>query len=388
MSSGRSGKSTYKFKDNEQSIYENKNKGPDSFKPMYEILNANLPRKTGGELKSTSEIDITNPDTIYYNLVIQNNTTSYQDAVFEESRSTPLVNKCSEWNLSTVSFTVPGENIPLIYSFKSNFYSVTMSYGTHTVQTFLTIGPYTSNSIGDPDVFSYGQFVLIVNAALKKCYDDLLVLEPTAPNPSAPYFTYNSSNYLMTLSADVSYDIYANLPSAPNSILVYFNQPLFYIFESLQYIYARVGSTTLGKDYQVVITDMKNNKVGSVLNMVEEFPCLENFNDFLSLVFVTNLMPINKEAIPASDGSGKVLGQAIFQDFTPSIALGPEARSTFQYNSDLYRLVNMSTDLPLVNVDVRVFWKDKTQQLRPVRIGPLDFIQLKLMFRKKTLGTG
>jgi hypothetical protein len=353
-----------------------------SSKPLYLSTQKEL-KKTGGELKSTTEIDIATPDTFYYSLVIKNTATTYQNATFIEDRQLPLVDKANEWNLFVVSFTVPGEDIPIIQTFSNSRFSVTMTYGGSTVQTFLVYG-FADNTLGNTDVFSYGQFLLILNTALTTCYNALKVLQPGIPNASAPYMIYNSSSFLMTLVAPTSYDIYANLPSPPNSALLYFNNNLTQFFQSLLYIYNTVPAAN-GEDSQVVITNLRNNTSGGNYLMVEEFSCLENWNDFLSLVFISNLMPVNKESIPSSSGSGLTNANSIFIEFTPSIALGPEARGTLQYNANLYQIINMTTDQPLRTVDMQVFWKDRNQTLNPLRLAPGGSVQIKLGFRKKIL---
>lgn len=377
---------SYAFSDKEQSVYEGEKSdrkgGSNVMKPMYQIINE-AKRQKGGELKSTTEVDITSPDHLYYNLIIQNGTSAYQDTRFEETRAQALLDKCSEWNISVVNFRVPGENIPIVFSFDDTKYSITMTYNGSTVQTFLLYSDYPSNTVGARNIFYYTDFVLILNKAFTRCFAALLLLQPGLPGV-APKVYFNSTTLLMTLTASTAWDNYA---SASNPKL-YMNQGLYPLFQSLPNIYDTVGTTVSGKDYQIIITDLGNNSSAGILSMIEEYSCLENWNTFVSLVFITNLIPINKESIPSSDGSGNVVGQSIFQEFQPGIGLGPEARGTLVYNSDLYRLTNLVNDVPLKDVDISIFWKDIYQVLHPIRIGPGDFANIKLMFRKKTLGVG
>ena len=164
----------------------------------------------------------------------------------------------------------------------------------------------------------------------------------------------------------------------------------------------------------------------------QEFVTLYDWNSLRNIVFFTSTIPIRNEGIPANifapwnistvyDTGTRVtfnnssysslqnnntgnqpdispafwsivqnIGsstsyQPILTDFQILTTNGTEARSYAQFfPSGEYRLIDLTGTTPLNNIDIQVYWQDKFQQLYPLYINPLDSLDMKLLFRKKS----
>jgi len=125
----------------------------------------------------------------------------------------------------------------------------------------------------------------------------------------------------------------------------------------------------------------------------QQYKTIGLFNSLQSIVFTTNTLPIQQEYIPSSSviGSrnninGSIAFRNVLTDFTPDIIESGEQRSRFVYNPQgQYRLIDLKTTLPLVKLDLQMWWTDEYNNLYPLYLSYNASNSVKLMFIKKSL---
>ena len=124
--------------------------------------------------------------------------------------------------------------------------------------------------------------------------------------------------------------------------------------------------------------------------MKQEFPSLGLWGDLQSLIFTTMNIPVKAEYLPNLTTQGQTSSnntQAILTDFEPDKSgstASPIAENYYQYYPQgPYRFIDLLGNVPLQTMDVQVFWKDKNQQIHPVRLEPGTVFTLKMLFQKK-----
>jgi hypothetical protein len=339
------------------------------------------------------------PDHVYYNVLIPHNDTisvnsAPTKAVFKETRSDPIIQNPSEYYMSVVRFFVPASVIP-IFIFTPNAYSVTLSFDGVDEQVFV---PYISSSdftVGTTDyysVYSYQNFIDMINSALSTAFTTLKTAKPLAPPTEAPYMIYNSTTKLMSIVAQKSYD---PVTAGGPTIEIFFNIPLYNFFSSFNTYYF-MEPTTLGKQNQILIYDTKNNAFDAThFIMTQEYETLFAWNAFKSIVLTSGSIPSRSEYVTNSttaSGSSNANTndnfRPIISDFLFSASEGPEFKSGIEYLPTAeYRIIDLQGSKPLTDIDIQVYWQDNYQNLFPIFIPAHDAVTIKILFRKKSLGS-
>lgn len=118
------------------------------------------------------KVDVYDSDHIYYNINITNPSTSQLLlAEFNQTAAQAILANPSEYNLSVVRFTIPAQQIP-IFIFVKGLYTVTLSING---LDYMSIVPYIPGFTavldpGDTQVYSYNQFLLMINQALANSF--------------------------------------------------------------------------------------------------------------------------------------------------------------------------------------------------------------------------
>lgn len=229
-----------------------------------------------------------------------------------------------------------------------------------------------------------------------------------------------------------------------NGVKMYFNSPLFQLFTSFNADFKGqnnsftttaenpqrqgyyqdptgygsailpVTSTTLtGLNYEIVILNQggtnqiltptiyevtyPDTPLGSTttknlfLQTFQEYSTTINWTPVESIVFVSNTLPIvsnqlasplifNENQIVTGEGNNAKFAQIITdivstnQSYKPNVLYLPSAE---------YRMVGMSGNRPLTNVDISVFWRNRLGQLIPLNLLSGGSCSVKFLFRKK-----
>jgi len=144
--------------------------------------------------------------------------------------------------------------------------------------------------------------------------------------------------------------------------------------------------------------DWNNYSGFDMLIMKGDYSNLYNWVDIQSIVFVSNLVPVVDEFVPAGrlnpNSSIGTLSTSnptlqIITDFVPEIQTGVDINSNIVYfNQGEYRLSNLVSDTPLRAINVQIYFTDRNNQLFPLYLEPFGFASCKLMFRKKHIKQG
>jgi len=249
------------------------------------------------------------------------------------------------------------------------------------------------------------------------------------------YKTNNTSPAFETRFLDANGDIQPN----PNGVKMYFNSPLFQLFSSFNAIFlgqnnnltttaagqgyyqnpsgynsivVPSGTTLTGLNYEIVIlgqggtsqiltptiypvtypdTPLTTNTQNLFIQTFQEFSTTINWTPVESIVFVSNTLPIvsnqlasplifNENQIITGEGNNAKFAQIITdivsnqQSYKPNVLYVPTAE---------YRMVGMSGNRPLTNVDISVFWRNRLGQLIPLNLLSGGTCSVKFLFRKK-----
>lgn len=127
------------------------------------------------------------------------------------------------------------------------------------------------------------------------------------------------------------------------------------------------------------------------LQTFQEYSTTINWTPVESIVFVSNTLPIvsnqlasplifNENQIITGEGNNAKFAQIITdivstnQSYKPNVLYLPTAE---------YRMVGMSGNRPLTNVDISVFWRNRLGQLIPLNLLSGGSCSVKFLFRKK-----
>ncbi len=260
---------------------------------------------------------------------------------------------------------------------------------------------------------------------------------------TAPYMAYDAFTKLISIYAPSGWHT-RGLTDAQQPLKLWFNTLLWDFFTNFNKIfngYTPTAFNTNGKNYNPVIYPTGNNDITTSINfggplagyrMTQEFVSLYNWNALRNIVFLTNKIPVRNEGIPANiyvpwnisqtytlgsivtynnltyrsiqlvnvghqpdispsfwianqNSNVSSASQPILTDFQISVTDGPEARSYAQFfPQGEYRLIDLMGTDDLRDIQIDVYWQDKFLNLYPIFINPLDTLDIKLLFRKKS----
>lgn len=372
-----------------------------------------------------------NPDNIYYDITISNvqsTVTSPPALYYNENRNKPYVPVSGDYNLSIIRFELDTQTLPLFVpaiqpapnaNRDLTIYSVTMRYnGVDSDQIFLNWipqdvtapvpNPPSANQDGRQDTstgyynaYNFQWLIILIDNAFKQCLINLNGYIPL-PTPRPPLITWDTANKVAVISAESQYwDV-----NAVNPIELYFNAPLFTLFNTFVAQYLGYGGVLLGKNYRIVIADFTGtNTITLPTNAVPPTPTfiytqmyqenctLTSWSPISSIVFCSSTLPIvpnnlsaplvfNDLAQLGGGGSGNNSNIApIVTDFTVSL----DAYSPYVlYNPTAeFRRISLTGNGPLTNFDLSVFWKDKLGNFHPFLLASGGNCNIKIMFEKK-----
>lgn len=359
-------------------------------------MNEETPKKNIIDIKKPKDF---NGDLLYYNVTIYNDIGSAEPipCQMSETRVSPLIDNCSEYMIGVQRFTIP-TLIPLqIYpevSVVNTQFRVALSYKTNVVSKPIEFIDFYKNALYSPgrEILSFQQILDMVNRAYKKCWDDLIVLDPSFSTLGGPpVFYYDSLSSLIVIYAPAIYSNYFNFIT-PCSISM---SPTFY----QQYFIGLVSkspdsispsplpSGVLGSIF-VVENQIENVKiVGSTTfyKMYSEFDMRSLYNHLSAIVFETSSIPSNPEFIQSQNN----VSRRILVDFETESGYNngdPIQFSTSGLSNVRWHAMNAS--IPLSTFDVKLYIQYKTGEIFPLYLIEGDLATIKFVFAKKDFLSG
>lgn len=349
---------------------------------------------------------------LYYNIDIKYNPDDKGATPlrFDATRSEAIIKNPRDYYLTITRFTMPGNNVPLfIFPIQigqsdpnKGIMSVSLEYDGLTVQKFLD---YVTTNPNDPIpspplvkqdlrtryyyVYSYPQFINIVNKAFSDAFTDLKAAKPAMPQTEAPYYIFDADTEKISLISQFSY-------SQVGACKIWIKYELEVFMEAIYSNFHGVSETD-GKDINILITDKGNNayaKPGGTiptpptdpdyLEMKQDYSTADRWNSLQGIVITSNGIPVNKEKIQIQGDNGVNSSVGILTDFEPSLDKPGDTRSTIRYfPQGPYRLIEMNGNHPMTSFDFEIFWQTKDLQLFPLSIGYNQTMTIKFMFIRK-----
>ena len=332
-----------------------------------------------------------NDEIIYYNVKMYNDLVAEEPilAQMTETRSSPLIENCSDYYIGVQRFTIP-VNIPLqIYpeaTNVANLYKVGLTYGNSTIVKVIEYISYSNifEYVKNREILAVQQILDMINLAYKKAYEDLILLQPAlAGLADAPFFLYEPSTRLISLLAN---EVYGNWEKGPPLINCAITMTFpFY----LQYL---IGIPTRGPpfnpinspDIVFIVRDTLINRLTiagkTYIKMSSEFDMRSLYNQFSNIIFETSSIPSIPEYIQAENNVTK----RILVDFEPSAGFSngdPVQFSTSGLSNVRWHAMN--AQVPLSTFDVKIYIQYKTGETVPLYLLEGDLATIKFVFIKK-----
>jgi len=231
-----------------------------------------------------SEINQIDIDHIYLDLIASNNdagsNTPSSFLTFSEIRDQAILPNCSEYYLTIVRFYLETPNLPLLLmpiqtgqsDINKSSLSVTLTYKNYQFQQFLQYIPANvSDTLPSPplikvdynstyyDIYSYQNFIEMLNTAFLACYNGLNALVitggDTLPSSYFPYMEFDPSAEKAILNADIlGYN-----KTLANPISIYMNSTLFQLFSSFDASFYGNTNIVNGMNYKFNIYALPNS---------------------------------------------------------------------------------------------------------------------------------
>lgn len=364
-----------------------------------------------------SKLQNDHEDHIYFNIEINSdNSINKTEAKYNITRTRDILDVPSNYYLSVVRFNIPSFFLPLAIFQKSatnddeGVYSVSMDVidladnnnvlATAGPTNLIYIPSVENISKGDSEYyFMYNYQILadMINVAMQTCFNAVKVTIPDNTKFAPPVVNFDavSQKFVWQFqSIWVENDMVVEEVDYDTMFRLYVNDPLWTLIYGLNHtrINNTINFSATGQDIliePIILFDNITQKesLESVLsednyyNITSEYITLYNWNPFKKIILTSGNIPCRSEYVKGSGDSY----QKIITDFIPSNNI-TDQRSVFQYNAgNNLRLVDLTSNSPLRNIDIKIWWEDVNQNLNPLYLPWNSQANIKLAFYKKSL---
>lgn len=339
--------------------------------------------------------DIQGEENIYYNAKIFNDTSLPVNAVFEDPRTTPILQNPNQYELTFTRFYIPlnlaslltldtsfvGPN-PLNY-----FVSAEIIGGPIFTQQLVFIPDNVNFSLAsNPSISFYTTFLRMINVA----YATMWALNPalTAITIYPPNFHYDTSDSSIRLTTEDG-KFYPAFGIPGVSIKLWTNYPTGVLLDAFPNFFNSYTDIARGVniwvaqnhgDNQVSIASIPGNL--TFVETIQESNSLYLWSDLQRIIFTTGTIPVRQEFQLANSLNVQF---PIITDFEPVLDTSFQVHDVIQYIPTIYKWIDLTGSTPLTNLDIKIYIqkKDGTQTL--LQIAPNQTIAFKMLFRKKKL---
>ena len=379
-----------------------------------------------------------NSSTLYYNILIKNNNTGFDEQgnpiainnsvplIFDETRSNPYIINPYKYYMSVINFQVDSQSLPILIAepvvgsnnIADTIYWITITDNNNVelaheniqwipddLSVEIPIAPVGSNYTSNPYYYcySYGYFLGLIN----KTISDMMAASSIAGN--APFMTL--TNGIFSITAD-----YATWGTTINGVTstykLFFNTELYYLFSSLAALkynepVAKVAETKnanfqllfvrnpSGINYVPVYTNLTTVPLVSAYNGVVsscEYSPVAYWNPIDSIVFKVSNLYITPELISANTVYGTEGGKNpsnadqyyILADYAASFLGDDTYQPNIMYEPLAeYILSDLTGRGEIRQLQITTSWKDKNGILHVMNLESGGTASLKIMFRRK-----
>lgn len=368
------------------------------------------------------------PSHIYYDMIFNNYISTTEEPSqleFKETRNSPLIQNPNNYNMSIIRFQLDTPSLPsYIAQIQPNqgdrdlmIHSITLTYMNSGVEsniapTYLRWvpvhkevalpNPPNSNSDGfqtDSNYYygySFLNVVSIINTAFATAMTDLKAAVSGLNTVDAPFIYFNETSKTFAIVAE---NQYFNINNSTH-IRIYFNRALFGLMNSFPF-YRYSITDPYNKNYQIRMDDEKgynliqksligSNKV--LIELHQEYPTTSNFCPISSIVFTTSQLPIVPNALsaPLVFNNNQLVSDYNQNSLTALIITDMANNDDFSYKPNLlyapsaeFRRIAMTSNRPINNIDIKVYWRDRFGKLKPFFLWSGGKASIKIMFEKK-----
>lgn len=349
--------------------------------------------------------------------------TFQRDVPFLNSPANEFELAISRFNLETASLP---SFIPQIQSGLSQtnpnltIYSITMTYTSglinETFQQYLewipqilytSTPPAPSQNSGLVDYTNpYYQALniqwlpILVQNTFNACFAGLDALVTTAggtlPTTFPPVIVYNTDSTLCSIY--VTQEGYDPDVNTTDPIKIYFNSPMYGLFES--FIYQAQGNSSVGKNFQLIINSFNGTNVTYLpttgtnqvpaTSMSQASSSVGVWDPIESIVFVSNTLPINSTSIfpPQIFQEGQLINNNNSNSNVANIITSFQSengvyRPNISYQPSVYRFISLQGNQPLSLFQIQCYWRDKLGNLIPITLGSGQSFSMLTMFKRR-----
>lgn len=363
---------------------------------------------------------------------------------FVETRNNPILNDAGNYFCSVVRLNLDCWSLPLyIPTIQLNqanpnltSYVITLRYGgvnnqqtvlwtPENLQATVPPAPLTQQHIVDDYYYgnTYEHFISLINTALATAYTALApaITAGLGALPAnavgAPFMVFDDNQIVANMYGYQQY--YDQNVGIVGPVEIYFNSALFSCFNSLPNEFysnpSLVAGLVSGMDYKITMKSYYSKNlynfpaitapvapvpVGAYVVAYQQYPTLKLLNPVDSIVFTSNLLPVNPSLVSRPRlyggfgafsqngvGSNNANVTSVLVDFVPEIAYGYESKNLTYSPRSEYKLVDLvGTTQSFNQVDINGFWRDNYGTLHPLYLNQGSNGSILLMFRRKDLG--
>lgn len=368
-----------------------------------------------------------NPDHIYFDLVIKNYQSTTQESkqlTFNETRNSSFIQNSGDYYMAITRFQIDTYSIPsYVAEIQPNqsdankmIHSVSLKYvnggTTHSTPpvylTWIPVNTYVTTpqapSLNSDKMqtdsiyyysYSFEHLITLFNNALLSAMTQLKALVGAGLNSvDQPFMSWNHVEEKAILYAELAH---FNIDNATHT-KIYFNRPAYALFSSFpayrhdinsanENIYQMMMTSKFG-DSSVQNSLLLSNKV--LIKLDQEVSTISNITPVSAIVFTTSTIPIVKNVLsaPIIYNNGTLLPSNYNNNFgmviTDFCTLDNAYKPSLLYNpSAEYRRLDLTGNQPLKDIDIAVFWRDKSGKLNPLLLWSGGSCSVKLVFEKK-----
>lgn len=360
-------------------------------------------------------------DNQYFEIII--NGPSYSStggniqANYSTTRTTPIVDKPSDYYLAVARMTIPLNLLPLfifpvipnqanpnLSPFKLSLLYKNVVYSADLI--WVTQDPNIVPPVQDkakqvitPYYFAYEWYHLIkiINVTLATIYDAAKAANPADPNfafTRKPTLIFDPVSGLFSFVVPKVWATFTSFDqngSTSNNVYLAANTEF---VEFMNGFYYNEYTRFLGPyDSVYNIYDFGNNNFSGDANFItfiQNINTLGLINSLKRIVVTSSAIPCNQEMIPSTslDNTGLDLSQGslpIIADFIVQNSDLNSARSIAYVLPNFYRFIDLKSTTPLSRINCSVFWSDNENNLFPIEVGTNQQISIKLAFIRKSI---
>jgi hypothetical protein len=358
---------------------------------------------------------------------------------YNVTKTAPVLDDASQYYATVVKFDIPLDALPRticpIIPNQSNPnltpLQIGISYGgtnhlqsvIYVPQNMITAIPSQVGSLTQVItpyyfMYSFDQMIEMINTALGNAWAASGLADPTTIIGQAPYFVYNSVTSLFSLIVNNSF----NSSDSSTRPQVICNYALFQFLDKFDvealsplsintifgFVVYGIVNESFAYNYYGITPPVAATPPFSGINPITEpyfykitqdSVSVSSWNPIRKILFLSTNMPVNYEVSPGSNiystlnpssgnNNGVFSSLNVLTDFTPQIEYPGDSSSVAYFAASGYggyRLVDMVTNSPLYNINIKVVWQDIANNIYDVIINPYSQANIKLGFIRKSL---